>query len=69
MAELLSHLNPVETKFFETLDGELDKVESFYKDREKDAIIRAAILKEQLRELQDHRKAFHVRPILAPLCP
>ena len=44
----------------EKLDQELEKVEAFYRARESEAMIRATALKEQLRELQDHRRIFHV---------
>ena len=35
MMELLPQLTPVERAFFEKLDQELDKVESFYCERER----------------------------------
>ena len=52
-------LTPLERQFFEKLDKELEKVEKFYSDREHEAMIKAAALKEQLRELKDHRRLFH----------
>ncbi|KAJ9116645.1 hypothetical protein QFC20_000578 [Naganishia adeliensis] len=48
-----------ERRFFTTLDAELEKVESFYHDRESDAIRRSHQLKAQLRELAEHRRVFH----------
>lgn len=48
-----------ERHFFTTLDAELEKVESFYHDRESDAIRRSHQLKAQLRELAEHRRVFH----------
>ncbi|KAI5121712.1 hypothetical protein M0805_002105 [Coniferiporia weirii] len=56
---ILPTLSPLERQFIEKLDKELEKVENFYRAREQEAIIRASMLKEQLRELQDHRKLFH----------
>jgi hypothetical protein len=53
-------LPPVQAEFFETLDRELIKVESFYREREEEATARSAIIKEQLEELKDQRKIFHV---------
>ncbi|PIL23311.1 transporter [Ganoderma sinense ZZ0214-1] len=59
LIELLPQLTAVERAFFEKLDQELDKVESFYSEREKDMHLRADLLKEQLQELKDHRRAFY----------
>lgn len=47
-------------RFFDALDEELLKVENFYLEREKDALIFSSMLNEQLRELQSHRKIYHV---------
>lgn len=58
--ETLLVMSISERHFFEVLDEELAKVENFYKEREKEYIIQSSVLKEQLRELQDHRKLFHV---------
>ena len=60
LAIVIPTLTPLERQFVEKLDQELDKVEAFYHARESEAMIRAAALKEQLRELQDHRRIFHV---------
>jgi hypothetical protein len=57
---ILATLNPVERRFFDDIDIELNKVENFYIEREKEAIIFSSILKEQLQELEDHRRIFHV---------
>jgi xenotropic and polytropic retrovirus receptor 1 len=56
-------LPPLQAQFFEALDRELIKVENFYREREADAMARSAIIKEQLDELKDHRKVFHVRSL------
>ena len=53
-------MTPLQVLFFEALDKELAKVQSFYREREKDALIRSALIKEQLNELKDHRRIFHV---------
>ncbi|KAI0631231.1 SPX domain-containing protein [Trametes polyzona] len=59
LMELLPQLTPVERAFFDKLDEELDKIESFYCEREREMRHRANLLKEQLQELQDHRRAFY----------
>ncbi|RDX42436.1 hypothetical protein OH76DRAFT_101013 [Lentinus brumalis] len=59
LKDLIPQLTPVERAFFEKLDEELDKVESFYCERERDMRHRANLLKEQLQELKDHRRAFY----------
>lgn len=53
-------LSPVEFEFFQVLDGELDKVEKFFLARQKEAVIFSSMLNEQLRELKQHRKLYHV---------
>ncbi|KAL1744890.1 EXS family protein/ERD1/XPR1/SYG1 family protein [Schizophyllum fasciatum] len=58
-SELLPLLSPVELNFFKLLDAELEKVEAFYLDREKEMQDRTLLLKEQLNELNDHRKLFY----------
>ncbi|KAI0763437.1 SPX domain-containing protein [Trametes elegans] len=66
LMELLPQLTPVERAFFEKLDQELDKVESFYCEREREMRHRGHLLKEQLQELQDHRRAFYeAHPVAA----
>ena len=59
-SELLPLLSPIELNFFKLLDAELEKVESFYLDREKEMQERTVLLREQLNELNDHRKLFYV---------
>lgn len=48
-----------ERRFFTVLDGELEKVEAFYHERESDAIRRSHELQAQLKELAEHRRVFH----------
>lgn len=43
------------------LNAELDKVETFYAEREKEMYERAKRLREQLNELGIHRQMFYVR--------
>ncbi|THH12162.1 hypothetical protein EW145_g196 [Phellinidium pouzarii] len=59
LAVIMPSLTALERRFVEKLDKELEKVEGFYGAREREAMIRASALKEQLRELQDHRRLFH----------
>ncbi|KAG8807091.1 hypothetical protein FRC17_004659 [Serendipita sp. 399] len=59
LAEALAGLTPLEQEFIQALDAELAKVENFYREREKEAIIRSSVIKAQLNELKDHRKIFH----------
>ncbi|ORY33359.1 SPX domain-domain-containing protein [Naematelia encephala] len=57
--ELYSGLEDDERDFFDLLQHELEKVESFYHAREMEAIRRAHDLRDQLRELAEHRRIFH----------
>jgi plasmid stabilization system protein ParE len=59
LQELEDVCNAEETRFFSTLDNELEKVEAFYHDRETDALRRSRELKRQLDELAEHRRIFH----------
>ncbi|KAF7763567.1 hypothetical protein Agabi119p4_8104 [Agaricus bisporus var. burnettii] len=59
LGELRTHLSPQEEAFFDHLDAQLEKVESFYSAREGEMIARTALLQQQLLELQDHSRAIH----------
>jgi hypothetical protein len=61
LAEVLETMSPLEVQFVDAMDKELDKVQDFYRERQKDALVRSALIKEQLNELKDHRKIFCVR--------
>jgi len=61
LAEVLETMSPLEVQFIDAMDKELDKVQDFYQERQKDALVRSALIKEQLNELKDHRKIFCVR--------
>lgn len=56
---LLPLLPPLHSNFFELLDSELEKVDSFYAEREKEMRDRGKLLKEQLNELGLHRKKYY----------
>jgi hypothetical protein len=58
--DLLLTLPPVHIAFFTYLDKQLDKIDTFYAEREKEAQARNHALEIQLRELKDHRKIFYV---------
>lgn len=57
--DLYDSLQPDEKDFFDFLDGQVGKVETFYVARQNDAIRRAHELRSQLRELAEHRKLYH----------
>ena len=59
LQELYDMASPEELRFLQTLDNELEKVESFYHDRESDALKHSNELKRQLDELAEHRRVFH----------
>lgn len=59
MDELYATLNPDERAFFDHLDKQLDKVETFYSAREQEATRRFSQLKDQLNALAEHRRIFH----------
>jgi SPX domain protein involved in polyphosphate accumulation len=61
---LIPLLSPQELAFFSALDGELQKVEAFYLSREREMSARTKSLEAQLRELNEHRRLFDVRPLL-----
>ncbi|CAE7131077.1 unnamed protein product [Rhizoctonia solani] len=54
--ELLAGLGPNELAFFTKLDQEIEKVENFYAERERDAELKVAALKEQFHELRGHKQ-------------
>ncbi|KAF8842398.1 hypothetical protein BDN67DRAFT_979576 [Paxillus ammoniavirescens] len=56
---ILPHLPAVHVKFFELLDAEIEKIESFYAEREKEMYERGKRLREQLNELRIHREKFY----------
>lgn len=58
LQEVLMQLSPLEIAFFTMLDAELDKVETFYVTREKEALEKGQMLENQLQELVEHRKIF-----------
>ncbi|KAG8714690.1 hypothetical protein FRC08_011581 [Ceratobasidium sp. 394] len=49
--ELLAGIGPNELAFFTAVDQELEKVDKFYSERERDAKLKVAALKEQFHEL------------------
>src|SRR5882762_6544550 len=57
---ILLTLPPIHLAFFTHLDFQLEKVDSFYLEREREAQARNRALQNQLRELKDHRKIFYV---------
>ncbi|KAK7463123.1 Xenotropic and polytropic retrovirus receptor 1 [Stygiomarasmius scandens] len=57
--ELRPLLSDVEVAFFNALDKELEKVESFYSNREKEMQNRTRLLQTQLQELSTHRQRYH----------
>lgn len=53
-------MSPIQLAFIDKLDSELSKVDSFFIKREAEARARSLRLKDQLGELKDHRRLFHV---------
>lgn len=53
-------MSPIQLEFFNKLNAELSKVESFFIEREAEARERSTQLRGQLEELKDHRRLFHV---------
>jgi len=60
LQQVLEHMSPVQLAFFDKLNAELAKVESFFIEREDEARTRSSQLRGQLDELKDHRRLFHV---------
>jgi SPX domain len=60
LREILPLLEPEEAAFFTALDAELEKIEKFFLDRERESVVRTRALEEQLRELGQHRRIFYV---------
>ncbi|KAF8609113.1 SPX-domain-containing protein [Ceratobasidium sp. AG-I] len=60
--ELLAGLGPNEIAFFTAFDRELDKVDAFYSEREQDAMLKVAALKEQFKELRGHKQLTGAEP-------
>jgi hypothetical protein len=60
LSEIMPTLTATQKKFFDKLDAELEKIETFYLDREKEARTRSDALKLQLQGLRDHRRIFYV---------
>jgi hypothetical protein len=60
LAQVLEPMLPVWLAFFDKLDAELSKVEAFFIERESEACTHSSQLGEQLEELKDHRRLFHV---------
>lgn len=56
----INSLGPQCRRFFTLLDRELDKVSTFYGDREEGAVKRFEELSSQWKELADHKQAFKV---------
>ncbi|THU92838.1 EXS-domain-containing protein [Dendrothele bispora CBS 962.96] len=57
--ELKPLLNEYEVAFFDALDKELEKIETFFSNREKEMQNRTQLLQNQLKELSTHRQRYH----------
>jgi SPX domain len=60
LSEILEPMSSVQLEFFNKFDLEISKVEHFFIEREAEARVRSLELREQLEELKDHRRLFHV---------
>lgn len=60
LAELYVILSPLERDFLNCLDLELAKVDQFFVARERDVLVKATALRDQLQKLELHRKLFQV---------
>jgi xenotropic and polytropic retrovirus receptor 1 len=60
LSEILELMSPVELEFFDKLNLELSKVDHFFIEREAEARMRSLELREQLEELKNHQRLFHV---------
>lgn len=60
-------MSPIQLEFFNKLNTELSKVESFFIEREVEARERSMQLRGQLEELKDHRHLFDVSSLFAYL--
>jgi hypothetical protein len=65
---LLPTLPSIHIAFFSYLDKQLEKIDKFYSQREKEAQARSKALEIQLRELKDHRRLFYVIKLSYILC-
>jgi hypothetical protein len=61
-------MSPARLSFFDKLDAELSKIEPFFIEKEGEARKRSEQLREQLEELKDHRRLFHVTGSFALYC-
>lgn len=60
--QFLQQLSPAQQTFFDLLDKNLDKVDSFYQEREKEMCERGNRLRKQLEELVAHRQRIYETP-------
>ncbi|CDZ97259.1 Predicted small molecule transporter [Phaffia rhodozyma] len=56
---ILPTLLPQEKNFYDAIERELNKVETFYCSREDEMKERVSVIKVQMRELAEHRKIFY----------
>jgi SPX domain-containing protein len=60
LAQVLEPMSPIQLEFFNKLNAELSKVDSFFNEREAEDRARSLQLRGQLEKLKDHRRLFHV---------